>query len=86
MSSTLQEGYGEAEPSESVTLIDQYIALLLATFIQCGLLDVSARSPPVSFPHWTMIDEIGARGPCWRECQLAQSQSHTVTGRDTAEI
>lgn len=41
ISSTLQDGLGETETQESVTLIDQYVALLMATFIQCGLLDVS---------------------------------------------
>lgn len=40
VSSALQEGRGEAEIPEAVNLIDQYVALLMATFIECGLLDV----------------------------------------------
>lgn len=40
VSSTLQEGGGEAETLDSLTLVDQYVSLLMATFIECGLLDV----------------------------------------------
>lgn len=47
VSSALQEGVGEAETQEAVNLIDQYIALLMATFIECGLLDVRRLVPPI---------------------------------------
>jgi len=41
VSSTLNEETGEVEPPDSLNLIDQYVALLMATFIDAGLLDVS---------------------------------------------
>lgn len=41
VSSTLNEESGEPEAPDSLNLIDQYVALLMATFIEAGLLDVS---------------------------------------------
>ena len=41
VSSTLNEVTGEVEAPDSLNLIDQYVALLMATFIDAGLLDVS---------------------------------------------
>jgi hypothetical protein len=41
VSSTLNEETGEVEAPDSLNLIDQYVALLMATFIDAGLLDVS---------------------------------------------
>ena len=41
VSSTLNEETGEPEVPDSLNLIDQYVALLMATFIEAGLLDVS---------------------------------------------
>jgi len=41
VSSTLNEETGEVETPDSLNLIDQYVALLMATFIDAGLLDVS---------------------------------------------
>jgi rapamycin-insensitive companion of mTOR len=44
ISSTLNEETGEPEAPDSLNLIDQYVALLMATFIDAGLLDVSVLS------------------------------------------
>jgi hypothetical protein len=41
ISSTLNEETREAETTDSLNLIDQYVALLMATFIESGLLEVS---------------------------------------------
>ena len=44
VSSTLNEETGEPEAPDSLNLIDQYVAFLMATFIDAGLLDVSFSS------------------------------------------
>jgi hypothetical protein len=58
VSSTLNEETGEVEAPDSLNLIDQYVALLMATFIDAGLLDVSrsnqhATSLNVTGPGYT---------------------------------
>lgn len=44
VSSTLNEEVHEPEPPDSLSLVDQYVALLMATFIESGLLEVSHPS------------------------------------------
>lgn len=57
VSSTLNEETGEPEVPDSLNLIDQYVALLMATFIDAGLLDVSppidARDILTDYRHWS---------------------------------
>lgn len=82
MSSALQEGSGEAEVPEAVNLIDQYVALLMATFIECGLLDVGLHSRhSVS----QILTCIGSGVLDWRECQRPEPQGNAATGRDPPE-
>jgi hypothetical protein len=53
VSSTLNEEAGETEVPDSLNLIDQYVSLLMATFIEAGLLDVSLLHSLV----WDYVDQ-----------------------------
>jgi hypothetical protein len=53
VSSTLNEEAGETEVPDSLNLIDQYVSLLMATFIEAGLLDVSLLHSLV----WDDVDQ-----------------------------
>jgi hypothetical protein len=61
VSSTLNEETGEVEAPDSLNLIDQYVALLMATFIDAGLLDVSPFDANANFAdiHQALVTLIG---------------------------
>jgi hypothetical protein len=82
VSSTLNEEVHEPEPPDSLSLVDQYVALLMATFIESALLEVGH---PLSQRCSKRSDDSGLSRPDRRECQFAQPKSYPAVGGNATE-
>lgn len=83
VSSTLNGEIREPETPDSLTLVDQYVALLMATFIESGLLEVGNLCCRAT--HRVADSELGPGCIDRREHQFSESKGDTPARRNAAE-
>lgn len=76
-SSALLDEHDELDGPQPLNLVDQFIALLLATFIESGLLEVRVTGDLVLTTGINRLDR--------REYQRSEPESYATLGGDTAE-